>query len=570
MSVLKRMLCMIIAFALMCAGGFAQEIALDMPVSGIYDSGIIRVYLKSLGSPEAIYVTLAGDYGMENSDIIRFERGTKMVICADGENVLVSAGGMTLNMGKTFTMTRCAADEGLENGIYIYQSERHALYEGDLTVSCAEGKLRCMLSIGMEDYLKGVVAYEMSDSFPLEALKAQAVAARTYAMSRKAARVGAEYDVTDTTSDQVFKGFIADYENVIRAVEETAGIVGMYDGYYATCYYTASNGGQVATPNQIWGGSGDYGYIEQKDDPYDLENGKSLVNSFGVSREYDGENTFWQMLDGKFDVPGHEEVRLDRIISMELTEPRFEGSIMKDTLNVVCEGSYRDMGLIKVNYEGDIRTGWALGYIRIGEGNWYKWGLKDWKEMEVPVEMSFSVYEEIKDGLDIGLNSSDYEAPSVVETEDGYSIEMRRFGHGVGMSQRGAQVMAGAHGMSFTDILGFYYPGMGLEVINWASPELMEMENLPGALIRERLMIPPMEIDLGELGNGERFAYVSLDSARSRLNVRTGPSTDDSIAVKLDSGFRVVVCEDAGDGWVRIRGGSFTGYVKEEYLVYED
>ena len=45
---------------------------------------------------------------------------------------------------------------------------------------------------------------------------------------------------------------------------------------------------------------------------------------------------------------------------------------------------------------------------------------------------------------------------------------------------------------------------------------------------------------------------------------------ENTIAVKLDTGFRVVVCEDSGDGWVRIRGGSFTGYVKEEYLVYED
>ena len=119
----------------------------------------------------------------------------------------------------------------------------------------------------------------MSDSFPLEALKAQAVAARTYAMGRKWVSATRDYDVVDTTQDQVYKGLDADYTNVIAAVEATRGVVGTYNGGFAMCYYTASNGGQTALATDIWGGEGDYGYLAMVDDPYDLENPSSLVNS---------------------------------------------------------------------------------------------------------------------------------------------------------------------------------------------------------------------------------------------------------------------------------------------------
>ena len=80
----------------------------------------------------------------------------------------------------------------------------------------------------------------MSDSFPLEALKAQAVAARTYALRRKAASASRDWDVTDTTSDQVFKGYNPEYQNVAEAVSATSGVVGTApSGAYAECaeYY---------------------------------------------------------------------------------------------------------------------------------------------------------------------------------------------------------------------------------------------------------------------------------------------------------------------------------------------
>ena len=216
-----------------CMPGLPEAENSAVAEAQIKDDGILRVYLKSLGGPESLNLTFAGVYTVESNAGFRFARDAEITLTAQDDKVLLTAGGLMLDMGSSVTFTRHAAEEGAENGLYIAQSEKPNLYCGDLTVSAAGGGLQAILKIQIEDYLRGVVAYEMSDSFPLEALKAQAVAARTYAMGRKWASGAREYDVVDTTADQVYKGFDPQYQNVICAVEETRGIVGIYDGKIA-------------------------------------------------------------------------------------------------------------------------------------------------------------------------------------------------------------------------------------------------------------------------------------------------------------------------------------------------
>ena len=573
MRFFKRLLCICVSCMMLSQCAFAWGFDFtdgkdEIPVSDITDTGHIRVYLASLGDPEALLITVAGEYSLEGSDALRFDRGVQLAVAAEGDCIYMYAGGVTMNMGADFTLTRCAGEDGEENGLYIYESEKNSLYEGDLRITCVDGRLRPILTISMEDYLCGVVAYEMSDSFPIEALKAQAVAARTYAMSKKVTRAAQDYDVTDTTTDQVYKGFIGDYTNVIQAVRETDGVVGTYNGGYAGCYYTASNGGQIATPGQIWGGDGDYGYIEQKDDPYDLENSRSLVNSFTAPVEYDGGNALWQLIMPKLSVEGCVEFRADSIVGVSLEEPMFEGSRMYRSMVFEVSLSARYMEETPVEYDGSLLMGWATGK-RYVDGIWYQWGVGDWKKLEQNCFVTLDVYTDIKDTLALGLNSRDYELVTAAIENGSCIIEMRRFGHGVGMSQRGAQTMAGDHGFDYTEILRFYYPGMQLERIAWLDSPLPEKGELPATLITERLLIPPAEGDLGELQPGEYFAVVRLDNAGSRLNVRARPTTDAGVVAKLDDGYRLVVTADAGDGWVQVRAARFTGYVKTDYIVAE-
>ncbi len=556
--------------------------------SSIEDDGMLRVYLLSLGDPASLGMTLAGSYTVEGDRGFRFDRDTQIVLAVDGENILLSVGGLTIDMGPSMTLTRQAVTDGGENGIYIHESARDALFEGDLSVSVSDGGLRCILTIHIEDYLKGVVAYEMSDSFPLEALKAQAVAARTYAMGRKWVSAARDYDVVDTTQDQVYRGLEAEYTNVIAAVEATRGVVGTYNGGFAMCYYTASNGGQTALATDIWGGSGDYGYLAMVDDPYDLENPSSLVNSITFQADVSDNATLRGMLEealAALDLP-YEDVELESVVSIEPVEPKFEGSYMytqlRFTLSISAQlnGWYAQEGDDYASLFEDgsafseemLASAYGLSLARRGRLA-LPFVYQDGRvTLPDPVTVDLSVYDQIKDGLSLGLNGGDYELVSATQEEDGsFTISMRRFGHGVGMSQRGAQWMAGEYGMTYTEILNFYYPGMTLEVIDWPEVELTALEELPESIgfARARPTPTPTPAPLPALEEGEYYAAVMLESRSSSLNVREEPSTSARIVSALGYGQRVIVSSDAGDGWVRIRTAEVEGYVRLEYLEAE-
>ena len=557
--------------------------------SNITDDGLLRVYLKSLGDPVALDLTLDGVYTVDHSAGFRFERGAQISLSAEDGDVLLRAGGLWLDMGETLCLTRQAAEAGEANGIYIRQSEKDALYCGDLTVTAQADRLQAVLEIQIEDYLYGVVAYEMSDSFPLEALKAQAVAARTYAMSRKWVSAAKAYDVVDTTADQVYKGYDDAYTNVIRAVDETRGIVGTYKGGFAMCYYTASNGGQTALPTDIWSGDGDYGYLETRDDPYDLENPRSLVNSLRFTADLADSAEVYSLLEEHLNDAAraagwnYEEMRIDRILAIEPTQPKREGSRMYERLRFALAVSGRShvwqpskqgetliSGKVKATGFGPLLG--ALLSERYALGLPYAWLPGSWETQKLDVELL--VYDEIKDQLSLGLNGLDCELISVhTETNaageaEAFTLSLRRFGHGVGLSQRGAQQMAAAHDMDCYEILAFYYPGLRLERIVWPAVELTPLEALPvtAAAFGPQRTPKPTPAPLPALEAGEYYAVVTLASAGSTLNIREQPSTAARVLDAFAAGRELIVVEELDDGWARIRTAELAGYAKLEYL----
>lgn len=137
--------------------------------------------------------------------------------------------------------------------------------------------------LDLEEYLCGVVPAEIGEGSHGEALRAQAVAARTFAVRR----VMAGIVVDDTTSFQAYRAELLDGSPRSRqAVEDTAGVVLAYGGEVIDCYYSASNGGITKRSGEAW--SRDYPYYVNKDDPWDtaarMEKPKAASHGVGMSQ----------------------------------------------------------------------------------------------------------------------------------------------------------------------------------------------------------------------------------------------------------------------------------------------
>lgn len=106
--------------------------------------------------------------------------------------------------------------------------------------------------IPIEKYIKGVVPAEMPSSWEHEAHKAQAIAARSYALANLGKRAKYGYDLKDTPEDQAYGGASAETVNTNKAVEKTERIVLIYDGKIIPAFYSASAGGRTRSSGQVW------------------------------------------------------------------------------------------------------------------------------------------------------------------------------------------------------------------------------------------------------------------------------------------------------------------------------
>ncbi len=124
-------------------------------------------------------------------------------------------------------------------------------YRGSLRLIATAAGVEVVNVLDVEAYLRGVVPAEMSASWPMAALEAQAVAARSYALS--SLRPAASYDLCATVDCQVYRGMDAEHARSDRAVAETEGIVVTYAGQVARTYYHADSGGATASSSEVWG-----------------------------------------------------------------------------------------------------------------------------------------------------------------------------------------------------------------------------------------------------------------------------------------------------------------------------
>jgi stage II sporulation protein D len=140
-------------------------------------------------------------------------------------------------------------------------------YRGAIELRAGGGRVTAVNLAGLDAYLQGVVPGEMPASWAAEALQAQAVAARTYALGTDAG--GAVFDQYPDTRSQVYKGMSAEQPSTNAAVRATSGEVVTYQGALATTYYFSTSGGQTENVENVFYGSPPIPYLRSVKDPYD-------------------------------------------------------------------------------------------------------------------------------------------------------------------------------------------------------------------------------------------------------------------------------------------------------------
>ena len=134
-----------------------------------------------------------------------------------------------------------------------FVNAKNKWYRGYLMIQNRGQKLTVINNVDLEDYLKGVVPSEMPSSWEIEALKAQAIAARSYALANLGKRATLGFDLKDTPEDQAYGGASAETPKTNSAVEDTSGLVLTYNYKVIPAYYSASAGGQTVNSKQVWG-----------------------------------------------------------------------------------------------------------------------------------------------------------------------------------------------------------------------------------------------------------------------------------------------------------------------------
>jgi stage II sporulation protein D len=128
-------------------------------------------------------------------------------------------------------------------------------YHGIVEISFYDKGLLAVNELLLEDYLVGVINCEISSAWPIEAIKAQAVIARTYAVNRREARRNAPYHLESSVIDQVYNGCEIEDNRARRGVSETAGEVLTYDGAVIQAFYHSNCGGKTEAAENVWGTS---------------------------------------------------------------------------------------------------------------------------------------------------------------------------------------------------------------------------------------------------------------------------------------------------------------------------
>jgi stage II sporulation protein D len=410
---------------------FLSVFSFDQGFAEAQSEPIVKVKLVNfLGNKAEITIKPNGDYKTSDQNIL-LKSGSTYVLKLENEKIALYKDNNLLNSFDSFSCIPYHSSSQL--------SLNNRLYLGSFDFMIENKKyIRPINSVSMENYLKGVVPIEMYPFWNIEALKTQAVAARTYAMSYINRGM-----IDDTILYQVYGGYIWT-PNTTKAVDETKGQVAQYNGRLIDAVYSASNGGRTESNANAWGTTA-VPYLPIKQDPYDPK-------------------TSWKF--------AFHQTQID-IASLDLTKPsewwsstiELDPTISSNIKLWLTNNGYANKE-IKIISIPEFSLHSVGSGQRVSKGNiTVEFFVKD-KVDElsnlITQRMSFSNVSISKVRSIIGNRMMLSYLVNEVKSENGLiTVSGTGDGHGVGMSQWGAQNMAGA-GKNYQEILKFYYPGIAV------------------------------------------------------------------------------------------------------------
>lgn len=334
----------------------------------------------------------------------------------------------------------------------------------------ASGQMNIIDLIDIEDYVKGVVSAEIGSKTHMEALKAQAVTTRSFAGAKGGTHASQGFDVCSTTHCQVYSGVSAEYDTTNAAVDATAGQMIYYDGKPVTAFYFANSGGYTENSEDVW--VSPLGYLRSIKDEFSPEynwevrlTGAQLTSALaskgigkvtGVSIDSRNPSGYVSSLTVS-GTNGSVTVTKDPIRSVfksaaSLKSRMFNistvgGQVIGNNNDAVTASeyyyAYNDSGVSKLDNSVSVISNYESTRISLNG-------------------MSILGSEGIKKAVSGGAAAAPISGGTTVKLNgdnDVLIISGKGYGHGVGMSQQGAQVM-GQQGYSYIDILKYYYTGI--------------------------------------------------------------------------------------------------------------
>jgi stage II sporulation protein D len=289
---------------------------------------------------------------------------------------------------------------------------RQRSYRGILRIlTTGDGNVRVINVLPVELYVAGVVANELVKTWHLEAYKAQAVAARSYALSERATRTAQDFDVYDSTLSQVYGGLDTETPTALEAVNKTRGIVTAYRGangkvYLMRALYHSTCGGGTVPAGRVFGGP------------------TSPPLAGGVQCTFCAASPRYRWAD------------------VVLTKAEIGEALVQSGLPALTLLK----GVAGVKVTSTIGPGGRVETIRIDDGRG---------------QFALLSAGQFRSLIGAGRIFSNW---FTIEDDGGDTVRItggRGYGHGVGLCQWGAQYLA-EHGQTGEQILRYYYPGVEL------------------------------------------------------------------------------------------------------------